>query len=618
MAAISAVGTAVGSAVGVGSGVDGRRPASAWRWARASPSARGSRSPRGRARAPTRRAAGAASTTREGRGGTAATTAAVRGVRPRLRVVEGCGVRRDVTLVGLSRCSAWGARWLAAGSRWCATSAAPPATATEAEATASAFVGAPPPVPSRPVSQPPSSSDGPGSRPASWTWRWRSASRWARQPSHWRRWSRSSRGGRPGRSTASASSSRIVRAVGRARLGDLGEPAAGAHEQRLDGRDGGAERGRELLVGEALELADDQRGALLLGQRVEVGDQPPQVLAALDHGDRVGAAGQQLVRLQRRGGRAAHVVDAAVVGDAVEPRPHGDLAVAGAQGAVGAEEDVLHDVLGLGVPAQHVAHVGEQALVVAVVHHAERVLAAGAEEGEQLLVGPQAQQRRGEWSGGAGLRWPLRNGTRAREEGCVYCAHRVPRSDLLRVGVLSRHEARRSRSSRSLLLAAPAHAAGPEVGVADDRILFVGGADPDRTVAEWRANGVDVVRLFALWSRIEGKGGGYSWHTLDQAVQRVRGAGLKVMLTVSGPGPGGPRQARQAQVRRLRRRGREPLRRRRRPLHHLERAEPAVVAAAPGDVHAPRAARRSRRTSTAGSCAPPTRRSGPRTPARRS
>ena len=53
-------------------------------------------------------------------------------------------------------------------------------------------------------------------------------------------------------------------------------------------------------------------------------------------------------------------------------------------------------------------------------------------------------------------------------------------------------------------------------------------------------NGVDVVRLFALWSRIEGKGGGYSWHSLDQAVQRVRGAGLKVMLTVSGPGPGGP------------------------------------------------------------------------------
>ena len=85
--------------------------------------------------------------------------------------------------------------------------------------------------------------------------------------------------------------------------------------------------------------------------------------------------------------------------DAVEPRAHGDVALAGAQRAVGAQEDVLHDVLGLGVPAQHVAHVGEQAVVVAVVDEAEGVLAAGSEEREQLLVGAQAQQRRGQWTG---------------------------------------------------------------------------------------------------------------------------------------------------------------------------------------------------------------------------
>ena len=168
---------------------------------------------------------------------------------------------------------------------------------------------------------------------------------------------------------------------------------------------------------------------------MEVGDQPPQVLAALDLGDRVGAAGQQLVGLQRRGGRAAHVVDAAVVGDAVEPRPHGDLAVAGAQGAVGAQEDVLHDVLGLGVPAQHVAHVGEQALVVAVVEHAERVLAAGAEEREQLLVGAQPQQRRGEWTGerDGGGHCAMERG-RARK-GAFIARIRVPRSDLLRAAL---------------------------------------------------------------------------------------------------------------------------------------------------------------------------------------
>jgi hypothetical protein len=97
--------------------------------------------------------------------------------------------------------------------------------------------------------------------------------------------------------------------------------------------------------------------------------------------------------------------------------------------------------------------------------------------------------------------------------------------------------------------AGTAHAAGPEVGVTDDRLLLEGGADPDRVVGEWRANGVDVVRIFALWSRIApahepaGFDGanqhspGYQWGTLDEAIRRVRGQGLKVMLTVSGPGP---------------------------------------------------------------------------------
>ena len=104
----------------------------------------------------------------------------------------------------------------------------------------------------------------------------------------------------------------------------------------------------------------------------------------------------------------------------------------------------------------------------------------------------------------------------------------------------------------TLLLAAgagSAHAAGPEVGVADDRLLLEGGADPDRVVREWKANGVDVVRIFALWSRIapsrrpagfdgaDQHAPGYAWGRLDEAIRRVRGGGLKVMLTVSGPGP---------------------------------------------------------------------------------
>ena len=37
-----------------------------------------------------------------------------------------------------------------------------------------------------------------------------------------------------------------------------------------------------------------------------------------------------------------------------------------------------------------------------------------------------------------------------------------------------------------LASAAPARAAGPEVGIADDRVLLNGGQDAERAVAEWR------------------------------------------------------------------------------------------------------------------------------------
>src|ERR1044072_7229359 len=70
---------------------------------------------------------------------------------------------------------------------------------------------------------------------------------------------------------------------------------------------------------------------------------------------------------------------------------------------------------------------------------------------------------------------------------------------------IRRRARRRSGVMRSTLLllfvflavAAPARAAGPEIGVADDRVLMAGGAQADRVVAEWQANGVDVVRVFA-------------------------------------------------------------------------------------------------------------------------
>src|SRR3954449_10990054 len=83
-----------------------------------------------------------------------------------------------------------------------------------------------------------------------------------------------------------------------------------------------------------------------------------------------------------------------------------------------------------------------------------------------------------------------------------------------------------------LLAAAPAaRAAGPEVGVADDRVLLAGVPKADRAVAEWRADGVDEVRIFAQSMRIQRWG----WSELDAAVARVRAADMKVTLTVVGP-----------------------------------------------------------------------------------
>lgn len=102
-------------------------------------------------------------------------------------------------------------------------------------------------------------------------------------------------------------------------------------------------------------------------------------------------------------------------------------------------------------------------------------------------------------------------------------------------------------------LTAVAHASGPQIGVTDDRILLAGGPKADKAVAEWKADGVDVVRIFALWSRYapspnskkapkkfnaaDPNASGYNWFYLDQEIDRVRAAGMKVMLTVSGPAP---------------------------------------------------------------------------------
>jgi hypothetical protein len=181
-------------------------------------------------------------------------------------------------------------------------------------------------------------------------------------------------------------------------LARLDEPHPGPHEQRLDGRDRDLERRRELVVGEPVDLAHQQRRALLGGEALDVVDQAPQVVAALGDLERV-------VERPARGGenvgrgdlRPAHLVHAAVVGDPVEPGAQRDRPAVRAQAAVGADEDVLEGVLRvLPRAGEHLARVGEEPLAVAVVDRPEGLVAPGPEQSDELVVAAEPQESRRE------------------------------------------------------------------------------------------------------------------------------------------------------------------------------------------------------------------------------
>jgi hypothetical protein len=94
---------------------------------------------------------------------------------------------------------------------------------------------------------------------------------------------------------------------------------------------------------------------LALGQRLHIADQRTEALAAeqlLVHAPlaRVAAVVQHLHRVRLR---AAHVIDAAVGGDPVEPRPHANLTVIGDDRVEGRHEDLLQRVLAVLRGAQH-------------------------------------------------------------------------------------------------------------------------------------------------------------------------------------------------------------------------------------------------------------------------
>lgn len=92
-----------------------------------------------------------------------------------------------------------------------------------------------------------------------------------------------------------------------------------------------------------------------------------------------------------------------------------------------------------------------------------------------------------------------------------------------------------------------------EVGMEDEGLVLSNQHLAPAAAAAWKAFGVDVVRIHARWWEIAPADGSttkpagfdsanhadpqYKWTTLDAAVSIVRAEGLRVMLTITGPGP---------------------------------------------------------------------------------
>jgi hypothetical protein len=181
-------------------------------------------------------------------------------------------------------------------------------------------------------------------------------------------------------------------AVGVEGLVALGEVDAGAIDQRARRRAADAQLRGDVGVRGAVDLAAQERVALLLGQR---GD-------ALEHAADAGAALVDLSgavdvdqRHQRRrrverdrvGLDAADLIERAVARELGQPRAEQDHAVVAQQRLVGAHERPLHDVLGrVRTAAQDAPREAQQARAVAGHDRVEGALVAGAQALDEARV----------------------------------------------------------------------------------------------------------------------------------------------------------------------------------------------------------------------------------------
>ena len=179
-------------------------------------------------------------------------------------------------------------------------------------------------------------------------------------------------------------------------LGGLGERYPRAYQQRLDAGDRRLHRLGDLLVGQGVHLAQDERRLLGLRKLMDVADEQPELLALVDLVGGAGAVLGKVVihRVDADRLDSAQMIEAAVAGDPVQPGPDVDWPVVGENRVERGGQDLLEDVLGVFAGPQEVAAEGHQARLIPGHQDLERRHVAAPEHRDQPIVGLQPEQGR--------------------------------------------------------------------------------------------------------------------------------------------------------------------------------------------------------------------------------
>ena len=179
-----------------------------------------------------------------------------------------------------------------------------------------------------------------------------------------------------------------VAAGGVARLARLHEGGTRLEDEGGDPGAPDAEDVRDLLVVEVAQLGEDERGALVVAERVQVVDQGLEVGALLDLGGQTHGDGQGGLDLGERHDVAPRPQEgqAAVARDREQPGPQHDRPLVRPQRAVRGDEGVLERVLGLVGGAEQMPAERQQGPVMAVVQRLEGAVVAGAHARHQSLI----------------------------------------------------------------------------------------------------------------------------------------------------------------------------------------------------------------------------------------